>query len=198
MPKLSQKETKPIPPPTHIAQCYDDIIQPRIPGRPALDPFRFNDPLPTLRRDPQVLELLVPLETIMAEIEELTPPPDEHVKFKIINDEIDEFSRLVKSFSDTMLVESDESGEDALPFYLNTAQQRQHRNAIRLRAETHVDNKRKWQQRSIKSAPPPKLSKNNSTLTRRQPRDAALGNKLLNKLHSHYAAQAGNLNSIIE
>ena len=91
--------------------------------------------------------MMIPEDKIKNDIEKLIPPPDLHFKFQMINNEVNEFSRLANWLADRLVVEKDDD-EDPLPFYINTKKHREQRQNIRAKAEKHANNKRQWIQKA--------------------------------------------------
>ena len=136
--RRKEKEPEPIPPPTHIAQNYAEAVTSRacgyIPGRPELDPFGMRQEIGSLRRDPEVLKFMVRHEDIEAELRTSVPNPDSNLKLKIMNREVEEFSKVTKDFLNLMLFDEGEERTDKLPFYLDTKKNRENRAKVRERA----------------------------------------------------------------
>ena len=74
-----QKEPEPIPPPTHIAQTYDEILRTR--GRVA--PFGIGQDVGSLRRDPNVLAFMTTEEQLLDELKVSEKSFEKNLKKKI-------------------------------------------------------------------------------------------------------------------
>ena len=141
--KKKEKEPEPIPPPTHIAQSYDEYILslarkrnstrgnrlPRAMVEP--DPFGIKNDLPTLRKDKRIIDLIVTKDEIEKELKNINPP-DQNEQFNDWAEQIHSFSAGVDSFSDKLLYPSISQNE--LPFYIDTPQHKRMLDQIRAEA----------------------------------------------------------------
>ena len=135
--RRKEKEPEPLPPPTHLPVTYDELVTSvamgYVPGRSELDPFGLRQDVGSLRRDPVVMGMMVKEDDIKRELCQMVPKPDDNIKLKMINGEIEDFSQLTSQFADMVLFKENESKVDKLPFFANTPENRAKRDAIRQR-----------------------------------------------------------------
>ena len=73
-------------------------------------------------------------EDIESELRRSVPNPDDNIKLKIMNREIEDFSKVTKDFLDLVLFDEGEQRTDKLPFYLDTKKNRESRAKVREQA----------------------------------------------------------------
>ena len=71
----------------------------------------------------------------------MVPSPDDNLKLKLINRELDDFTRLANSFADLMIFDETSGEKEKLPFYFNTAENRAKRAEIQENAKNYVGKK---------------------------------------------------------
>ena len=71
----------------------------------------------------------------------MVPSPDDNLKLKLINRELDDFTRLANTFADLMIFDETSGEKEKLPFYFNTPENRAKRAEIQENAKNHAGKK---------------------------------------------------------
>ena len=105
MPAFEEKEPEiePIPPPTHIAQTYEEFVTTKVKGERDRDPFGFKIDIPSLRKDSRIQNLIISKNEIAKELQNTILPPEQHKDSKDINAEIEDLSEGVNGFAGLLL-----------------------------------------------------------------------------------------------
>ena len=105
MPAFEEKEPEiePIPPPTHIAQTYEEFVTTKVKGERDRDPFGFKIDIPSLKKDSRIQNLMISKNEIAKELQSTILPPEQHQDSKAINAEIEDLSEGVNSFASLLL-----------------------------------------------------------------------------------------------
>ena len=105
MPAFEEKEPEiePIPPPTHIAQTYEEFVTTKVKGERDRDPFGFKIDIPSLKKDSRIQNLMISKNEIAKELQSTILPPEQHQDSKAINAEIKDLSEGVNSFASLLL-----------------------------------------------------------------------------------------------
>ena len=71
----------------------------------------------------------------------MVPSPDDNLKLKLINRELEDFTRLSNNFADLMIFDETNEEKEKLPFFFNTPENRAKRAEIQEKAKNHVGKK---------------------------------------------------------
>ena len=105
MPAFEEKEPEiePIPPPSHIAQTYEEFVTTKVKGERDRDPFGFKIDIPSLKKDSRIQNLIISKNEITKELQNTILPPEQHQDSQAINAEIGDLSDGVNGFAGLLL-----------------------------------------------------------------------------------------------